>query len=327
MKSIIYIVACLGAGITALTELSHHFPVIMAICGGGSSGCADVANTPYSKVFGVSVAYWGLLSYIVFIGLARYAEKLALPMASFLVGAELYFLWVMASVIQIYCAFCLVQFVNVLLLFALTLAWRLKSGDTFAAPSMWAAPVIILVSFAGFAAPVKFAARPVAVSTGEYLTYEGDKNSPVRVELFSDYQCGYCKKLEPEIDKMRKEHPGILIVYRDFIINSHQLSAVAVSYANGVALTSGPEVFLAARKALFDNQDKLYDHLKARLPDINFTDELKGRINAKVEADRKLAESLGVYQTPTMLIYHKGELAQKVSGYAPYDQFSRFLPR
>lgn len=321
----IYVVAAFGVVVTVVTELSHLYPWIMELCGGDLSGCADVASTPFAKFLGVSVAYWGLLSYVVFIACMIYKPALTLPLAAAMLGAELYFLWIMATVIHIYCMFCLIQFGVVIVLFTLTVAWH-WGGTQFALPGrLWSVPIVSIAVFTALVAPVYFSTSAGQLSTGEFITYEGDPNSSIRVELYSDYQCGYCNRLEPEIDKLIKNHPDILLVFRDFVIGSHKLSPVAVSYANGVAFTRGREEFVKTRREMFENQDNLYEYLKKRLDSIEFTDELKKKVNSKVDEDMKMAESLGIYSTPTMVIYRDDKVAQVVRGLVKYEKFSRFL--
>ncbi|MBF0634829.1 MAG: thioredoxin domain-containing protein [Nitrospinae bacterium] len=327
LKIALYAVALFGVALTIVTELSHYYQWILEACGGESSGCADVASTPFSKIFGVSVAYWGLVSYVAFIVALRYLPALVLPMAAFMLGAEFYFLWIMASIIKIYCLFCLIQFGTVVILFIVTVAWAWKRAGLFPKELFWATPLIVLIAFAGFAAPVKFSSKKAEPLKTEMLTYEGDPKSILRVEVFSDYECGHCKKMEPEIEKLRSARPDILIVYRDYIIESHRISPVAVSYVNAIAMTKGREAFLTARKSLFQNQDRLYDFLQMALPSVVFTDELKDKISAKVAADRSVATALGIYQTPTMVIYRGSELVQKISGYTQSSEIERFLTK
>lgn len=320
----LYAAGLFGVALTIVTEASHHFPVIMELCGGESSGCADVASTPFAKMFGVSVAYWGLLSYVAFLFLMTYARPWVVHYAAALVGAELYFYWVMAAVIETFCMFCLIQFVTVLVLFALGVAWQVKQR---AAPpyGWWPAPVIVGVVFAVLAGPVWLKSAPGAAGGGALVTYEGDPASRVRVEIFSDYQCGHCRKFEAQVEKIVQNHPEVLVVYRNYVIRSNPLSPVAASYANAIAFLEGPEAFVKTHRELFINQPTLYDYLKPRLEKITFTDELKRKIQEKVEADMKVAEAAGVYSTPTSVIYRDNAITQIVRGDTEYERFASFL--
>jgi len=276
-------------------------------------------------MFGVSVAYWGLLSYVVFIFLMVYKPSLALPLAAGLVGAEFYFLWVMSSVIKIYCTLCLIQFCTVMILFALTAFWTWRNGDYFLPGRLWSTPVIALMVFSALVIPTRNRIEAEPLGTEGLVTYAGKLDSHVKVELFSDYQCGHCRHMEPEIDKLIANHPDILLIFRDVILPSHKLSPVAASYANAIAFTKGPGEYAKIRTEMYNRQAKLYDYLKNHLDKVEFTDELKKKLRAKVKADMARAKSLGIYQTPSMVIYRDNKIVQKISGYRKYEKFSRFL--
>ena len=325
------VVALLGVLLTITIELSHQYPWIMELCGGGQSGCADVASTPFAKIpipgttKSMSVAYLGLLAYVFFVFFQVYFPRLTLPMVSAMMGAELYFMWVMASILGIFCMFCLIQFTLVVILFLLTMAWGWKRKDHILPGGVWGNVLVVALAFAIPMAPVMMK-KAAPVATGEYLTYAGDPNSKVRVEIFSDFQCPYCKKVEPEVEKLMKNHPEILIVFRDYIIPSHGLSPYAVSFANGVALVHGREEFLRIRKEMFENQTKLRDYLEAHKDMVEFTPELRTKIEKKVDMDLKVAHGLNVYSTPTMVIYRDGKVAQVIqAGDVAYEKIARFI--
>ena len=325
LSKIILGVAIFGVLLTIITELSHHFPIVMELCGGESSGCADVASTSFAKMFGVSVAYWGLLSYVVFISFFLYAPKFVYPLAAALLGAELYFLWVMSVVLETYCTFCLIQLATVIVLFILTLLWAIGRSDFFLPGKLWSAPLVILIAFSVLMAPVKYGRSGQTIGAGELVTYIGDPNSKVVMEIFSDYECGHCKNLEPEIDKLVKENPDVLIILRDFIIRGHQVSPVASSYANAIAFTKGREEFLETRREIFDNQERLYSYLEGKLPSVNFTEELKTKIQAKLDHDKKRASFHDIASTPSFAIYRNGKFIKLFRGYRPYEQFASLL--
>ncbi len=321
----IFAVAGFGVLLTIVTELSHHYPVIMELCGGDTSGCADVASTPFSKIFGVSVAYWGLLAYVAFIASMIYMPPLTLPLVSAMLGAELYFMWIMSSVIGTYCTFCIIQFVTVVILFILTMIWYWRREDFLLPGRLYSVPVVALATLALLAVPVMMKSDPAPLLDDNLLTYEGDTNSNIRIELFSDYQCGHCRSFEPIIDQVVENHPDVLLIFRDYILRSTSLSPVAVSYANAIAYTKGREEFVKTRSEMFKKQDQLYDYLKKHLDEVEFTDELKSKIDSKVDKDLKRANALGVYSTPTMAIYRGDKLVQVFKGVTEYEKIARYL--
>ncbi len=327
LKILLYIIGAFGVALTITTELSHHYPWIMELCGGSKSGCADVASTPFAKMFGVSVAYWGLLSYVLFLFLLVYAPVYTLPLAAALMGAETYFLWVMSSVIHIFCTFCIIQFITVSVLFVLTLAWNLKRDHQGIPGGIWSAPFIVILVFATLVVPVKIKSQNIQIADSEIITYWGNPDSDIKIEIFSDYQCGYCKKLEPVIDEIMKKHPDILIIFRDYVIRGHDVSPFAVSYANAIAFTKGREEFIKIRREIFDNQRRIREYLKEKAAAIKFSDDLKRKIRIKVSKDMERAASLDIYQTPSIVISRNGNVTQTIKGYKAYDKIAPFLKR
>lgn len=108
-----------GAGVSAYL-LSFRLLERPVVCLTGS-GCAEVNASEYSALFGIPVSAYGLLLYIVLIGLAfiwlRRGEDLpewltlsvfGLSLAGFLFSA--YLTYVEAFIIRAYCTWCLVSF-------------------------------------------------------------------------------------------------------------------------------------------------------------------------------------------------------------------------
>jgi len=324
-------VAVFGVLLTITIELSHQYPWIMELCGGSSSGCADVASTPYSKVpfeikgRQISVAYLGLLAYVFFIFFQVYGPRLAAPMAAAMMGAEIYFLWIMHSVLGIFCMFCVIQFVTVTILFLLTMAWEFRQSGHFLPGGMWSNILVVALAFIIPATPVMMKTSAQPVVDGDFVTYVGDPKSNIRVDIYSDYQCPYCKKIEPLVETIIQKNPDALLVFRDYIIPSHPLSPYAVSFTNGVAFTQGREAFVKLRREMFEHQEKLKDFLESRQEMVKFTPELRAKIEKKVEGDLKIAQSLDIYSTPTIVIYRGGKMAQIIKTPETYEKLAPFL--
>jgi protein-disulfide isomerase len=327
LTALLTAVVLFGMGLTVFIELSHYSPRLAAVCGVDGGGCADINATPYAKIFGVPTAAWGFLAYGVTLLSILYARQWTLPLVAAMMGAELYFFWLMASVIHIWCSFCLVQFGVVTVLLAVALPWSL-SVDRWGLPGkLWSVPVVIVLSFFAFAAPVKLAAKssssPSAV--GDLLTFAGNPDSPLVVEVFSDYECGHCRKYDPVVEMIADRNPEVLLVYRDYIFPGNKLSPVAASYLNTIALRDGVTAYRKERAALFANQSRLYDHLKEKLPTVTFDAASKKEVAAKVAADLKRAEAFNVYSTPTTVITRNGETVQILRGAQDYDKVVRFF--
>ena len=327
-------VAVFGVLLTILITLSHRYEWIMNLCGGLQSGCADVESTPFARVglgfLGTEktlpVAYLGLLAYVFFIFLQVYWPRMTLPMASAMMGAEFYFLWVMAAILKIFCMFCIIQFVTVTILFLLTMAWGWGRKDHILPGGIGGNLAVVALAFLIPTAPIVMKKSAPVLAEGGGLTFAGNPDAKIRIDVYSDFECPWCKKIEPMMDTILEKNPHVQIVFRDYIIPSHRLSPYAVSFANGVAFTQGREAFLKIRKEMFEHQETLRAFLEERQDMVKFTPELRANIEKKVADDLKIAESLNVAGTPTLVIYRYGKMAQIVQAQdAVYEKIERFL--
>ncbi|MCQ2011024.1 MAG: thioredoxin domain-containing protein [Sporolactobacillus sp.] len=149
----------------------------------------------------------------------------------------------------------------------------------------------------------------------------GSSNAPVKVTVFSDYRCPYCKQFEETVvPKLEKEYikTGKISLY---FINYTVLGSGSVLAANASeeVYHQNPKAFWAFHKAVFDAQKSekeqwvtkklLTDIAKKTVPSI----DLKAFQNAldtksrqdDVDKDEAIAESLGVPGTPAIFVGDK----------------------
>lgn len=92
------------------------------VCGGaGALNCHAVTAGPWGTVFGMPLALWGLLGYLVVLALAllgrqsedwaRHALTLIAVLSACFAGIDLILLGLMVFVIRVYCLFCLLTYV------------------------------------------------------------------------------------------------------------------------------------------------------------------------------------------------------------------------
>ncbi len=312
--------ALIAAGLIVciLTELEKFSPTVAAICGGPGSGCETVRASRYSSLFGVSLGYWGLVSYVVLAALYLHATSWGGLFAGVMAGAEFYFVYLQIFVIQAICILCMVQFVIVMLLGALLFATAFPSarrGKYRAAMLGLAA-----VSFAVFLFPVRGHAVGPIIGRAVSITTKGDPASPYHMEIFSDYQCHYCKENELIERQIMKEYPEIFIVFHDYIISSHPYSPMAVAYANSVAYYQGKDAYLKTRSEIFDNQERILDYIKEKLPAMKPDKTMEEAVNGKLANDLARAAELKITGTPSIALFKNGELFRIQRGYLPYDR-------
>ncbi|MFW2332117.1 MAG: vitamin K epoxide reductase family protein [Nitrospinota bacterium] len=322
----VYVLAIAGIVLTGFIEASSYWPYLKEICGVGGGGCSEITATKFAKIFNLSVAWWGMLAYVLVI-LSLSLHRILLPIVtSVMMGAELYFLWVMADVVNIWCTVCLVQFGLTTVLFFVSLKYSLDNKLFLLPGKIFALLAIVLVTALSFSLPVKLEMHSGSeMKTDEFVSYFGDLNSEYMVEIFSDFGCSHCKYHEPEIVKLINNRKDILILFRDRVLMPESVAAVAASYANGILLTQGKDEYLKARTALFDHQHDQHNYLKDKLATFEFTSDLKKEIEEKMSGDLKRARSLKIYSTPVTFITKNGVTIKRLEGSGDFEQINALL--
>jgi protein-disulfide isomerase len=175
-------------------------------------------------------------------------------------------------------------------------------------------------------------AAPPAVSPAKTL---GNAGAPIRIEVFSDFQCPSCKALyEDSLKPLMADYVSkgkVFLVHRDFPLQAHPHARQAAAYANAAARVNKYELVTAE---LFRQQttwaaNGKVDTVVAGI--LNPEDMKKVRalitdksILAETEADIALGTQARVNQTPTMIVTHKGRSAP-VAGFITYPILRRYL--
>jgi protein-disulfide isomerase len=154
--------------------------------------------------------------------------------------------------------------------------------------------------------------KPVEVKGWEPLARDasvlGAADAPVRIITFSDFQCPFCARVNEGMERVRANDPQrVAVVFRHFPLEAIHPHAVAAANAAECAGAQGR--FEAYHDALFAAQDSIgkraWDRFarEAGVPDLAefgrcVTEE---RFRARVAADQKAGEKLGVNGTPAFI--------------------------
>ncbi len=157
----------------------------------------------------------------------------------------------------------------------------------------------------------------------------GPASALVTIVEFSDFQCPYCGREYPVIEKLMKEYDGkVRLVFRNFPLDFHPFAQKAAE-AGACAADQGQDKFWALHNKMFENQQKLaVDDLKGYAKSVGL-DAGKfekcldsGEKKGLVEADEKAGTEAGVNGTPAFFI--NGVF---VNGAVPYDQIKQTVDR
>jgi protein-disulfide isomerase len=161
----------------------------------------------------------------------------------------------------------------------------------------------------------------------------GNAKAPIVIQVFSDFQCPFCKRVEPTLLELEKEHKGSLrIVWRHMPLPFHQYAQLAAEASEEVLAQKGSAAFWAYHDLLFQaqgepdgldriNLDNLAD--KLGLDMARFKAALDNHVHrAKVREDLDAASKAGITGTPAFVIndYY-------LSGAQPTPAFRRVIKR
>ncbi len=164
----------------------------------------------------------------------------------------------------------------------------------------------------------------------------GAKDGAVMLLEFSDFQCPYCKKVQPALRRLAdKYRDRVAFAYRHFPLNFHQ-EADESAIAAECAREQGK--FMEMHASLYQQQSRQsVNELKQIAKDIGIADTAKfdacldeDRYRALVDRDMEVAQSIGINGTPAFVIgkydSKKGILKGEIlSGAQPVDVLEEAL--
>jgi len=163
----------------------------------------------------------------------------------------------------------------------------------------------------------------------------GDKNAPITIVEFSDYQCPYCGKFEneafPQIKSQYIDTGKAKLIYRDFPLSFHQYAYPSALFAECVHhLSKNPDSdYYKVHDKLFETvQNGKFDYdVMSKFAvglGINKTDLKKcfdeDKYKDEINADEQAGQSAGISGTPGFIIN-----GQVISGAQPFEKFQAVI--
>ena len=153
----------------------------------------------------------------------------------------------------------------------------------------------------------------------------GPENAPITLVEFSDFQCPYCRRIQPTLKELFEEYEGeIRWVFK--VLPLKQIHPGAVRAAEAARCAGEQDEFWSYRYALFELERVTNDVHSDVARSLNLDYETwsacidSGKYVAAVEADRVEATKLGIKGTPAFLI--NGIL---LSGAQPKEAFTSLI--
>ena len=178
-------------------------------------------------------------------------------------------------------------------------------------------------------------ARSASPEAGRILG--GSGNAPVKLEVFSDFQCPSCREfyLGTIIPVLRDyaSKGQVCVIYREFPLNMHLYARDAARYSVA-AYRLGQLKWVAVLDSLYQNQawwslDGSVEATVARAMSREDFQRVKqslqdSSINKELESEIAFGKKREIKSTPTIFIKHAGG-EEKVEGGVPYIVFKRYL--
>jgi protein-disulfide isomerase len=161
----------------------------------------------------------------------------------------------------------------------------------------------------------------------------GPTNAKVTLQLFSDFQCPFCKRLGPTIEELVKEFPTELkIVWRHLPLPFHEHAMLAAEASEAVFAQKGSTGFWQFHDGIFSSQERDDGLSRENLERIaeglgvdmtRFRSELdEGKYRRIVESDVAVSKTAEISGTPASVIN-----GYFVSGAQPTAYFKRAIRR
>jgi protein-disulfide isomerase len=170
----------------------------------------------------------------------------------------------------------------------------------------------------------RFDAKTVKLIPVDGSPSRGPEDAKVTIVEFADFECPFCQRIAPTLDDFFEKHKGeVRMVYKFMPLPMHPRGEPAARAA--IAAQQQGE-FWAMDKVLFAAGGHLEDidldsYARQLGLDVNrlHADEASPQTKARIDADRQLADQLGVKGTPTLYVNGrefnlKGDLEEWVKG-------------
>jgi protein-disulfide isomerase len=163
--------------------------------------------------------------------------------------------------------------------------------------------------------------------------FKGPANAKVTIQIFSEFQCPFCKRVEPTLAELEKEYGGkIKLVWRHMPLPFHADAPLASQAAQEAFAQKGNATFWKFHDKLFEAQgaedgikrpglEKIAQELGLNMDKFKAALD-SGAHKAKVDADAKIGNDAGINGTPAFVIN-----GYYLSGAQPAAAFKKLINR
>lgn len=144
----------------------------------------------------------------------------------------------------------------------------------------------------------------------------GNPDGDVTLVEFVDYRCGYCKKVNPELEELVTKDGNIRFIIKEFPILTAE-SEMAARFAVALHQVAGADAYKKAHDALMASRGPVnLESLSTLAKEVGadpkpVLDRMNGEeVVAVLRANKQLAQAMNIQGTPTFII--EGEMLRGV---------------
>ncbi|MBI4403275.1 MAG: thioredoxin domain-containing protein [Deltaproteobacteria bacterium] len=160
----------------------------------------------------------------------------------------------------------------------------------------------------------------------------GDKNAPITLVTYSDFQCPYCQRGYQTVEEVRKKYgKQIRFVFKNLPLDFHPLAMPAAKMFEAIALQNAAKAY-QFHDEIFKNQQKLssggvkFLEEAAKKLGVNIAKMKKDmeseKVKARIDADIAEARNFGINGTPGFVV-----AGVTIKGAYPASHFAEIIDR
>ena len=136
--------------------------------------------------------------------------------------------------------------------------------------------------------------------------FSGNENGDVKIVMFFDFNCGYCHKIAPDIEKLVQEDKNIKLIMKDFPIlgdMSHEMGKASVAVFN-----IAPDKWYNFYMAMVEKTPRSPEQITALVESVGVNKDqfkaevAKSEVENKIQANLALGQTIGVRGTPALVV-------------------------
>ena len=172
--------------------------------------------------------------------------------------------------------------------------------------------------------------HPMKVKFDTSRPLRGNKNAPITILEFSDFQCPHCYRASKTIRELLKKYPDLIKVYfLNFPLRSHKEARIAAQYFEAAGMQDHDKAW-TMHDLLFDNQAAVKtggeDWIKKQAAEIGLdvdrlvADAHSEKVTKLIENDLEMTDTYELAGAPSFII--NGVL---IAGAAPPSEFEELI--